>query len=459
MGTPAEELEAKLAQFERQFPTEGAQLRAVVTGSPELSAMLKTAIEAGHLDGGFLALSTEERDVGTLGTYKPGSEAISLPMDLLAGKSRTDVNTLLITLGHEMAHAINKDALAKRYEQFGADLAAVASGPPPRDYTSTIKGYLDELRAREAHDEIGGVNVLAAKIARENPGASKEQLYRALFESTKEVHGYVDASGTGADMVYTPGSGITFNDKFQIEPNAAHVEAFGQHFFDALNYPKKYGERLINLAGDMEAKAQAAEMINDPKRPAAPATVDLRALGIDPSSIALPSGIVDVSSPRLASPEPLEADPASPQAATPTTDNPQPSDPEQATIPKHPASAPLLPATENLLQDSERFVRQIAAAKGLPWDGGMENTVAAVACCAKEAGMSGITHFKATNGALQFAQHDGFALKEANLDANTAANTPVEVSRDRLNALDLAVTADGRQATKHLVEHEVAHTR
>lgn len=433
MGTPAQELEAKLAQFESLHPSEGAQLRSMVSGSPELSSLLLNAIGKGNLDGGFQPLSAAERS-GTLGIFDADSETMSLPMDLLGSSKAEDANTLLSTIGHEAAHAINKDAIRTTFAQFDIDLASVASGPPPRDYTSTVKGFLDGSRSREASDEIGGVNVLAAKIARENPGASKEQLYRALYESTDDVRDYFDVSGTGGNKVYTPKPGITFNDTLQIEPTAANVEAFGKYFFDARGYPANYGQSVINHAGTVEAKAQATELAKDPSRAPTHATVDLHALGIDPTKVSLPSGMVSGTAPRPAAP-----------ALAPATE-------EQA--------KPLSSTDDRLLQDSERFVRQTALKHHLPWDAGMDNTVNAMACSAKKAGMTGITHFKAADGELRFAQHDGHTLKEATLDAQTAANTPAEQSREALVALDRSL-ADAPPPTvqQRTLEAELTHTR
>lgn len=304
MSTPATELEAQLAAFEKLYPAEGRNLRAAVTTSPELRVLLEQAISKGHLDGGFQPVSAAERARGTLGSYHAGSEVLSVPVDYLraADTDLRKANTLLTTLGHEAAHAINKDAIQKTHDPFDTDMASVASGPPPRDHTATLKGFLDDARQRKATDEIGGVNVLAAKIRRENPGATQQQLYGKLYESTSDVEGCFDVSGTEEKPIYTPKPGITFNDPFQIEPNAANVAAFGQHFFDARGYPANDGQSVIDNAGEWEAKAQAADLARDPSRPCAPATINLGALGIEPDKVTLPSSVVNGTTPRLAVP-------------------------------------------------------------------------------------------------------------------------------------------------------------
>lgn len=457
MSTPAQELEAKLAAFEKLFPAEGRNLRTAVTTSPELSALLEQAISKGHLDGDFQPVSAAERARGTLGSYHAGGEVLSVPMDYLkaADTNPEMANTLLTTLGHEAAHAINKGAIQNTHEQFDTDMASVASGPPPRDYTATLKGFLDDARQREATDEIGGVNVLAAKIGRENPGATQQQLSGKLYKSTADIEGYFDVSGAEEKPIYTPKPGITFNDQFQIEPNAANVAAFGQHFFDARGYPANYGQNLIDYAGELEAKAQAADLARDPSRPSAPATINLSALGIEPDKVTLPSSVVNGTAPRLAAPVP-----ASP---TPPAAGPAPEGATRAgaeTVPARLGAAPLSPTSDTLLRDSERFVRQVAEKHHLPWDAGMDNTVHATARGAREAGMTAITHLKVADGTLRFAQHDGYGLKEASMDARVAANTPAAKSLERMEALDHAAPSTLQHpAPQRTPETELAQAR
>ncbi|MFN3494638.1 MAG: hypothetical protein ACK40L_09040 [Hydrogenophaga sp.] len=100
------------------------------------------------------------------------------------------------------------------------------------------------------------------------------------------------------------------------------------------------------------------------------------------------------------------------------------------------SSAELSGTSVQLLHDSERHVRHTAEKHGLAWDTGMDNTVAAVALQAREDGLSGITHFKAGNGVIRFAQADGVGIKEGELDARTAANTPANDSKLALETLD-----------------------
>lgn len=120
--------------------------------------------------------------------------------------------------------------------------------------------------------------------------------------------------------------------------------------------------------------------------------------------------------------------------------------PEEAALPLKPTRE-LSPASLQLLRDSEHHVRALADRHGLPWDQGMENTVHALAAEAREQGLSGITHLKVAGGQIRFAQqHRGEPLREAEIDALTAANTRVDQSFGRLQRADEAAERDAAVA-------------
>ena len=409
MGTPAEQLDVELSRFQRAYPVEGRHLRDIVASSPELRERLLQAIQAGHLDGGFQPVSEEDRRKGVLGAYHSGTEHLYVPMDQLRGADAQPAfaNTVLATLGHEVAHAIHKDSIQRSWARFDQHIDSAAASPAPRNYTPAIKEKLSESRVREATDEIGGVNVLAAKIKRENPGARQQELYKLLFDACLDVQGYFDRSRHHGVDVYTPKPGITFNDRFQIEPTAQNVEAFGQHFFDHNRYPQVYGQRLIDRAGRAETQAVAREQAAAPaRRPVPPAQIDLSALGIHAAGVTLPAQVIDGSSIRR--------------------------------VASGPQDPPLSAVGQALLRDSERHVRETASRHGLAWDPGMDNTVAAMAAQAQATGLRAITHFRAAGDRLLLAHLDGDLLRETELDAGVAANTPRAQSLDSLRARDSA---------------------
>jgi hypothetical protein len=114
------------------------------------------------------------------------------------------------------------------------------------------------------------------------------------------------------------------------------------------------------------------------------------------------------------------------------------------------ARADLWDTSRQLLQDSDQHVRRLAEQHGLPWDQGMDNTVAAVAQQAREDGLTGITHLKAGGGEIRFAQADGYGLKEGAVDARAAANTPQQESEAAL------AMADARKAPQPATENRAA---
>jgi hypothetical protein len=106
---------------------------------------------------------------------------------------------------------------------------------------------------------------------------------------------------------------------------------------------------------------------------------------------------------------------------------------------KSAAAQDLSPHALNLLSDSEQQVRQLAERHGLPWDQGMDNTVAAVAHRARADGLTGINRFHVTGGQIRYGQYDGYTIKDGSIDARLAANTPAEQSHKGLAQADLAM--------------------
>jgi hypothetical protein len=98
--------------------------------------------------------------------------------------------------------------------------------------------------------------------------------------------------------------------------------------------------------------------------------------------------------------------------------------------------AALSPHAQNLLRDSEHHVRQLAERHGLPWNTGMDNTVAAVAQQARADGLTAINQFNVKDGQIRYGQYDGYTLKDGSIDARVAANMPEAVSRDGLVQTD-----------------------
>ncbi|MDR7148895.1 hypothetical protein J2W49_000823 [Hydrogenophaga palleronii] len=102
----------------------------------------------------------------------------------------------------------------------------------------------------------------------------------------------------------------------------------------------------------------------------------------------------------------------------------------------------LSPQSRKLLADSEREVAQVARQHGLKWDQGLSNTCCAVASAARQAGMTQVNLFRAEAGVIRFGQYDGYTIREGEIDAVAAANTPQTDSLQRLAAVDRQTQRD-----------------
>jgi len=100
--------------------------------------------------------------------------------------------------------------------------------------------------------------------------------------------------------------------------------------------------------------------------------------------------------------------------------------------------ASLSPESQRLVQDSRHWVQETAQRHGLGWDAGMDNTALAMAAAARSAGLKQISLFDARQGQIHIGHHDGTHWQSATLDAQRAANTPMNRSFESLDAQDRA---------------------
>ncbi len=289
-------LETMLADFEKGNPAAGKNFRTLLGETPELKANLLSAIHSGNLDK--IAPLPAGLPAGVLGGYDPTSKTIVLPVDILAvtDKDKKLANTMRLVLTHESEHAVNKQSIEKADKAFETQLEKIAKGPSPHDYTAVIKAHNSSERLREATDQIGGFNALAAHVRKDNPTATQSQMYEKLFNSSDQMEQYFDVAGTPPKQTFAPKAGLTIDKEGNIAPTKANIEAMGKYFYDANGYQGIYGPRALQTAINVEAKEQAADRAADPKYKAPEVRVNLKELGLDGIVIIPPgAGITDTS--------------------------------------------------------------------------------------------------------------------------------------------------------------------
>ncbi|MFZ5637752.1 MAG: XVIPCD domain-containing protein [Pseudomonadota bacterium] len=306
-------LDKMVADFEKAHPDAGKNLRTLLSETPAFKANLIDAIKKGNLDK--IDVLPSSAPAGALGAYDAAGKAMLLPDTLLAkvDKDKTLANTMRMVLTHESEHAINKQAIEKAEADFAKGLEKIAKGPSPHDYTDILKKKGDSDRLREATDQIGGFNAVAAHVRKDNPKATKEQLYEKLYNASPEMEAYFDRKGTAPSYTYEPKAGLTLDKDGKLAKTPANIEAMAKHFYDARPYRQIYGVDALKQAIGVEAAQQTKDAAADPKYKAPEVRVNLKALGLD-GVVTIPpgAGITDTS-PKPPPPKaPVTGSPTSP---------------------------------------------------------------------------------------------------------------------------------------------------
>lgn len=298
-------LEQMLKDFETANPDAGKSFRTLLNDTPALKANLLEAIGKGHLErieampagmadtpGGYASQNTMAAGV----PVKANTILISTVGLEAAAKDPKVANTMRMILTHESEHAVNKDSILKADKAFEDKLTAISKGPSPHDYTPPLKEKADSDRLREATDQIGGFNAVAAHVRKGNPTATKEQLYKLLHDASPEMEHYFDVGGTPAKPTYAPKAGLTLDKNGQLAETPKNIEAMAEHFYDKRPYRERYGVPALQKAIGIEGAEQAADRAADPKYTPPEVRVNLKALGLD-GVVAFPagSGITDTS--------------------------------------------------------------------------------------------------------------------------------------------------------------------
>lgn len=289
-------LEQMLVDFEKAHPDAGKNFRTLIGETPALKANLLEAIGKGNLEK--IGPMPASAPAGALGAYNAADKSMMLPTTLLdvADKDKKLANTMRMVLTHESEHAVNKQAIEAANKAFEGKLTAVSKGPSPHDYTPALKEKADSDRLREATDQVGGFNAVAAHVRKENPTATPAQLYEKLHNSSPEMAPYFDVAGTPPKQTYAPKAGLTIGANGLLAETPANIEAMGKHFYDARPYRQIYGTQALQAAINVEGKEQVADRAADPKYTPPEVRVNLKELGLD-GVVAFPagSGITDTS--------------------------------------------------------------------------------------------------------------------------------------------------------------------
>ncbi|MBO9872826.1 MULTISPECIES: XVIPCD domain-containing protein [Xanthomonas] len=298
MPTPQEKLDAMLDAYQAAHKTSttdpGKQLRTLIDTTPGLKATFLDQIAKDRLDG-FEPLST----AGALGTYNAYGKTMAVSIDQLnsaaAGNVQT-ANSLRFTLGHEIDHAVTRDARLTEDRTLQASVAQIARGAAPHDYTPVLKAYNESARSREVGAEIAGFNTLAGYVRSRNPNAGLKEMYDA---SPNDMQMYVDVDLSKTPATYTPKAGLTLGSDLKMAPTPANVDAMGTYFYKAAGYPEQKIGNALRFIETAEQQALSAARIANPTHAAPKINVNLKELGVE--GLALPRGFDDTS-PRLQPP-------------------------------------------------------------------------------------------------------------------------------------------------------------
>lgn len=328
MPTPQEKLDAMLDAYQATHKTAttdpGAQLRALIETTPGLKATFLDQIDKGHLEK-FEPLATP----GALGTYNAYDKAMAVSVDQLNDAARGNVqtaNSLRFTLGHEIDHAVTRDARLAEDRTLEASVRRIAAGPSPHDYTDTVKAYNESVRSREVGAEIAGFNALAGYVKGRNPSATLKDMYDA---SPNDMQMYVDVDLSKTPATYTPKPGLTLGADLKMASTPENIAGMGKYFYEATGYPERKVGQALGFIATVEQEALRTARTADPTHAAPEIRVNLKEVGAETARV--PAGITDTS-PRLAPPTPSVGDPPAPRIeATPGTIDPRtPGHPDHA---------------------------------------------------------------------------------------------------------------------------------
>lgn len=344
MATLQEELEARqkldamLTEFERQGETDdlnpGKIFRGVLDSTPGLKAQFLAAVEKGHL----VAIEAEP-DPRFNGSYDYVNRVMRLSTEQLSDAEpslapevlKDNVNLIRYTAGHEIDHAVSRNENSQLGQRFQEQVAAIANGPSPHDFTAPVKEFNEGARAREARAEVAGFNTIAAQVRHENPEATLADVYQADGGASN----YIDEIN-GDPTRYVAQSGLHIKSNLQMDADKS-LETMAKEFYDRNpGYPARNIDWAFGEIYRQEAIAQAAH----PGRDFPEMRINAQALG---AQVTVPPDFTDTSR------TPDKPVPPAERPATPNANDPS--------HPDHP-----------LLEKIRGSVRGLEQSIGKPWD-------------------------------------------------------------------------------------------
>ena len=333
-----QKLDAMLTEFEQRGEKNdlnpGEIFRGVLDSTPGLKAQFLLAVEKGHL----IAIEAEP-DPRFNGSYDYIDRTMRLSAKQLSeadpsqppDEVRAAVNFVRYTAGHEIDHALSRNEHLQLGQRFQEQVAAIANGPSPHDFTAAVKEYNEGARTREARAEIAGFNTIAAQVRHENPEATLAHVYKADGSASN----YIDESNENPPR-YAADSGLHIKSDLQMDADKS-LETMAKEFYDRNSgYPARNIDWAFSEIYRQEAIAQAAH----PGRDFPEIRINAQALG---AQVTVPPDFIDTS---------RAPDKPTPPAERPATPN--------ANDPGHP--------DHPLLEKIRGSVRSLEHCIGKPWD-------------------------------------------------------------------------------------------
>jgi hypothetical protein len=168
----------------------------------------------------------------------------------IAASGNTEVaNSLRFTLGHDIEHAAQHDALLESDKAFEDSVRRIATGPSPHDYTAPLKAYNERECSLEVAAEIAGFNILADYVRNTYPNATLKDLYLA---SRGDMRAYIDEDRRTKPRTYALKPGLTLDNNLKMPSTQANRDAMGKYFYEANGYPERKVGVALNYIATLE---------------------------------------------------------------------------------------------------------------------------------------------------------------------------------------------------------------